>query len=148
MTANSAPAPYVAKADSEYISNSNGEIYYAYKAFDGNSGKSWYSAASSNRWVMFDAGAPIEVKGVRIFPPGIYFDVGFFPQEVTIMGSDDGENWIAIATDGGAEYVPAVNSPRIIMFNGAVTYRYFKFSFGLAYNGYAQSVVGEIQFAV
>lgn len=146
MNSNNSPSPFVAEANSEYVSNSTGEIYYAYKAFDSNPATSWYSNAVSNRWLKFDAGKKMQVEAIKMLPESAQFDSKFFPKTITISGSNDGEKWTKIITDDGANYVPVKNVWRYIGFPEEVSYRHFKFDFGDAYNTYAQTIVGEIIF--
>lgn len=147
MTSNTAPAPYVASADAEYI-DSERVVYYAYKAFDGSvsgaRGRYWYSAAKSGRFIQLCFGETVTIAGVRMLPAESVAD--YFPQKVTIQISEDGNEWVSVVDDSGSGYSPGSARWREIMFPSAVSCRCFKLLCGPAYNGYEQSTISEIEF--
>lgn len=144
MTSNNEPSPFIASANSEYTSSSLATTYYAYRAFDGEDTTSWYSNFPSS-WLQLDFGKQTSVNAIAMTPDFVNFAPNYLPKQVTISGSNDGSTWKDIITDNGDEYNVSKGT-RIIEFGSLVTYRYYKFSFGPAYNGQDQSIVGEIKF--
>ena len=152
MTANNAPSPYVASADSEYTSTGGGGTYYAFRAFDGKfSGNSlsggWYSS-KPNAWIQFDFGAATSVAGIRMLPKMYSNWCELFPKSFTIHWSDDGENWTMLVADDGTDYDPYSGEWREIMFEHTEKHRYFRISCLSNYGQYQQSAIDEIEFAV
>lgn len=144
MTGNNTPSPLVASANSEYVSSDGTITYYAYRAFDKNENTSWYSS-KQNSWIQLDFGKQTRVTGVRLLPDSVNFQPSYFPKQITISGSYDGETWTEIVVDNGENYSTSFGW-RIINFGVTTSYRYYKFNFGPAYNGQTQSIVSEIEF--
>lgn len=99
MTANDAPAPYVATASYEYSAS-----YAAYKAFDlANSGQGWWNilqpGSFADTWLQIDMGAPITINSFEWRPNTAYTsgdsvqllvsDTGAFAGEETIIAEFD-----------------------------------------------------------
>ncbi len=147
MTDNAKPAPYVASADAEYT-DSTGNVYYAYKAFDGSisgtRGQYWYSAARSGRFVQLYFGDAVAITGIRMFPAETA--AAYFPKMVTVQVSEDGNEWATVIDNSGEGYSPESKRWREIIFASSVSCRYCKLLCGAAYNGQDQSTISEIEF--
>lgn len=150
MTANNAPAPYVASADAEYTSSGGGGVYYAFYAFDGEpSGNTlpggWYSS-HANAWIQFDFGYAVSIAGIRMLPKPYSNWPSYFPKSLNVQGSDDGTNWVTLIEDDGQDYNPNSVEWRVIMFSTEETYRYFRINRLSDYGNIGQSIIDEIEF--
>ncbi|QGG50745.1 discoidin domain-containing protein [Lysinibacillus pakistanensis] len=101
MTANNAPAPLVASANSEYVSSGSGEIYSAYLAFDSlneseNTLSLWATLANQhiNSWIQLDFGENKNINCVMLTSRNLYIEQT--PTSFYIEGSTDGQSWTTI----------------------------------------------------
>jgi hypothetical protein len=89
MTTNTAPFPYVATAESYFVSATT---YDPFRAFDSLTTTSWWTlgstSAPADQWLQIDLGVSVSIDSM-IITTGLL--AGYAPSSITILGSDTGE---------------------------------------------------------
>lgn len=139
MTANDAPAPFVARSSSEHAEH--GVHFESYRAFDGKMETCWYGFNSGTITISFDFGRISSVSGIRM-SIRMGYPIGF-PKDGAIEGSYDGENWTEIASFSD-ESAPAEGMFREHKFE-TQRYRHYRLT-NLVSNFEGAATIGEIEF--
>lgn len=85
MTANNAPSPLVALADSEYSAS-----YSAYLAFNNSTADRWTSASTLPHWIQIDLGVGNEIIPNRFRYVNLNSGGDYTLKDFTIQGSNAG----------------------------------------------------------
>lgn len=139
MTSNTAPAPFVASASSEYSST-----YSAWKAFNGDFTTDNYwctTTAKNNSWLMIKLDKETQFNKV-VLKSMIERKVGYNPKEFKIQASNDGINFTDLA------YVNEnwnTMTDKVVRFSNINKYLYYRI-FVINNNGASYTGIREIFF--
>ncbi|UPW81590.1 discoidin domain-containing protein [Lysinibacillus sp. Ag94] len=143
MTSNTTPTPYVASASSSMSANP------PYLAFDNmNTSDSRWISSSPICHITLDFGSVKLFNCLKYKCPSLVKEA--YPKLVTIQGSNDGTNFIDIATFNG---INTSTDFMIIEFENNTRYRYYRFNiksnFGhTSYSGLNEIVYGFIKIPI
>lgn len=123
MTANNAPAPYVASADS--IHSSPYQPYMAFNSKEGDAGYCWHSLSATSHWLQIDYGAPKKINSFKMKGRKSYSQwYGQMPTSFKLQGSNDGTNFVDIKSFSGLSWGSSIEVE--FMLDEPVEYRYYK----------------------
>lgn len=123
MTANNAPAPYVASADS--IHSDPYQPYMAFNSKIGDAGACWHSSLSASHWLQLDYGAPRRINSFRLKGRSTYSEwYNQMPTSFKLQGSNDGVNFTDIKSFSGLSW--GGNIEVDFLLDNDVEYRYYK----------------------
>lgn len=123
MTANNAPAPYVASADS--IHSSPYQPYMAFNSKEGDAGYCWHSLSATSHWLQIDYGTPKKINSFKMKGRKSYSQwYGQMPTSFKLQGSNDGTNFVDIKSFSGLSWGSSIEVEFTL--DEPVEYRYYK----------------------
>lgn len=123
MTANNAPVPYVASADS--IHSSPYQPYMAFNSKEGDAGYCWHSLSATSHWLQIDYGAPKKINSFKMKGRKSYSQwYGQMPTSFKLQGSNDGTNFVDIKSFSDLSWGSSIEVE--FMLDNPVEYRYYK----------------------
>lgn len=123
MTANNAPAPYVASADS--IHSNPYQPYMAFNSKTGDAGACWHSLLSASHWLQLDYGAPRRINSFRLKGRSTYSEwYNQMPTSFKLQGSNDSVNFTDIKSFSGLSWGSSIEVDFLL--DNDVEYRYYK----------------------
>lgn len=123
MTANNAPAPYVATADS--IHSNPYQPYMAFNSKEGDAGYCWHSLSAASHWLQIDYGTPKKINSFKMKGRKSYSQwYGQMPTSFKLQGSNDGTNFVDIKSFSGLSWGSSIEVEFIL--DNPVEYRYYK----------------------
>jgi len=141
MTANNAPAPYVASAITEY------ELYFAYKAFDqDNTGENYYmSHPDKTATLKLDFGKNVKIAQYSIYPFSA-IPTRYNPKNWTFQGSLNDSSWTTLDTQTNISWVASTKQYFAITNPGL--YRYYEIVVSASVDGSAVIIMGMEMFGL
>lgn len=130
MTGPNSPSPYSVLSSDDSPD--------AYKVFDGNLTTGWAAENTGVKWIQFNFGESTKVDGVRLTPSD---NMAGFPASISVLGSNDGEEWMTIVEDANVTSAPEVGNAREFTFTPS-TYTIFRVQ-----TSDAEFDVSEIEFS-
>ena len=118
MTANNAPAPYVANASSLYSAG-----YEYYRAFNRSTGDFWHSVSGLPQWLSIDLGFPKLINKYKI----ACRSGDHIPYDWLFQGSNDNSSWVTLQSVTDATYGGDLWNPSFYTFTATTAYRYYRF---------------------
>lgn len=131
MTSNSAPAPYVASASTEFSST-----FAAWKAFDGDTTTHGWIAAATTGWLKLDWGSATLVLKYAV--RGSFNNTTCSPKTWTFEGSNDNATWTVLDTQTNITSWTN-NESKSYTLSTTGFYRYYRLNI-TANNGHASEV--------